>query len=127
RLIRLRVTALPTFLLTETPIRTGPASLLTLRYMTNCRLATDVPLRKVRRKSPRRLKRCSFCKEDPPFSGTLALYQYVSERTINKPRFDRKKGHLPEWPYADKNFLPLRRRFFNTFRPFLVLIRCRKP
>ncbi|GAT35798.1 ribosomal protein L34 [Listeria monocytogenes] len=29
--------------------------------------------------------------------------------------------------YADKTFLPLRRRLAKTLRPFLVLIRVRKP
>lgn len=96
RLIRLRVTAFPTLRLTEIPIRTGPSSLRTDRYTTNWRLATDVPLRKVRRKSPRRLRRYLFCKKNASFHfrKTMDRYQYVSDPSGNKPHSHRKKGHF---------------------------------
>src|SRR5699024_2183684 len=41
--------------------------------------------------------------------------------------FIMKKTTDMQWPYADNTFLPLRRRRANTLRPFLVLMRVRKP
>lgn len=39
----------------------------------------------------------------------------------------KKTTDVGQWTYADNTFLPLRRRAASTLRPFLELIRARKP